>query len=156
MTTEWAFNGKADKEPLHYNWCGLDDVYLRGGYTRDDNGDVVIEDMDDLHRAIGEHLALDKKTLTGKEIRFLRRAMEASQRCLATILRVTDQTVARWEKGEVLIGAPEELLLRMAYLGHMGGHFNVTELSERISAIDESSTDKEFFEKTDTGWKSAA
>jgi len=156
MTTEWAFKGQEVKEPFHYRMSGLDDVYLRSGYRLHDDGDVVIEDMDGLHRAIGLHLACNKKTLTGREIRFLRHEMDASQKCLATVLRVSDQTLARWEKGEIPIGDPEELLLRLTYLGHIGGQLNIPELSKRITEMDESSMSKEFFEKTDEGWKSAA
>jgi DNA-binding transcriptional regulator YiaG len=119
LTTEWE-----DHKPLHYNWCGLDDIYLLSGYKRirtDDGDDIIIQDMDGLHRAIGTHLALHKKTLNGKEVRFLRHQMDLSQKELGKILRVTDQTVARWEKGEILVPGPKELLLRITYMAFVKG-----------------------------------
>ena len=43
-------------EPLHYKQCGLDDVYLLNGFTRETiNGEeyVTIEDLDGLWKAPG-------------------------------------------------------------------------------------------------------
>src|SRR5688572_4914880 len=126
MSTEWRLKDCADAEPLHYTWCGLDDVYLRSGYHVDpETGDITIQHLDGLHRAIGDYLARHKKTFTGKEIRFLRHQMNASQRCLGKVLRVSDQTVARWEKDEVFIRGPEDLLLRLTYLAHIHGRIDV-------------------------------
>lgn len=160
MTTEWRLKGCVDAEPLHYNWCGLDDVYLRSGYDRvptDDGDDIVIQDMDGLHRAIALRLATVKKTLNGKEVRFLRHEMDLSQKDLGKILRVTDQTVARWEKGEIMIPGPEELLLRVTYVASLQGHVDVRALAEQLSDVDDCPVDtKQFFAKTDNTWHAEA
>jgi len=106
-------------EPLHYTACGLDDVYLVDGFTReqiDGEDAVTIEDMDGLWKAIGLALVKERKTLTPKEARFLRHHMDLTQAELGAKLRVTDQTVARWEKGETTIPGPADVLLRVLFL----------------------------------------
>lgn len=160
MTAEWRLRGCADTEPLHYNWCGLDDVYLRSGYERiqtDDGDDIVIQDMDGLHRAIATNLTLHKKALNGKEVRFLRHEMDISQKELGKVLRVTDQTVARWEKGEILIPGPEELLLRITYLASIYGKVDVRAVADRLADVDDSPGDgRQVLQRTEQGWQAIA
>lgn len=160
MKTEWRLTGCEDIEPLHYNWCGLDDIYLLSGYERiptEDGDDIVIQNLDGLHRAIGEYLASAKKTLNGKEVRFLRHEMDLSQKELGKILRVTDQTVARWEKGEVVMQGPEELLLRITYLAFLRGAVDPRAIAERLVDVDDCPTAKQFFVETEDGnWRKAA
>ena len=143
----------------HYTLCGLDDVYLVNGYERKSTpyGDgVVVQNMDELHRAIGEHLVCSKKTLTGKELRFLRHEMDLTQAHLGDLLRVTDQTIARWEKGEVPIQGPADLLLRALYLGHISRKFDVRVLAETLRTVDAATEDKQLFTPTEHGWALAA
>lgn len=117
--------GKTDRpetaeQPLRYTACGLDDVYLLNGFTRetiDGEEYVTIEDLEDLWKAIGLHLVKTRKSLAPKEIKFLRQHMDMTQAELAAHLRVTDQTVARWEKGAVELPGPADLLLRVLFLG---------------------------------------
>jgi DNA-binding transcriptional regulator YiaG len=106
-------------EPLHYTACGLDDVYLVNGFTRekiDGEDAVAIEDLDSLWKAIGLALVKGRKTLTPKEARFLRHHMDLTQAELGAKLRVTDQTVARWEKGETTIPGVADQMLRVLFL----------------------------------------
>lgn len=120
MTKMMGVRGrKPDDEPLHYTACGLDDVYLVNGFTRekiDDEDAISIEDMDGLWKAIGLTLITDRKALTPKEVRFLRRHMDLTQAELGERLRVSDQTVARWEKGETPLPGTADLLLRVLFL----------------------------------------
>ncbi|MBX3598259.1 MAG: helix-turn-helix domain-containing protein [Rhizobiaceae bacterium] len=106
-------------EVLHYTECGLDNIYLQGGFTIEEiDGEeyLTIADMDGLHKAIGLHIVMERKSPTGKEMRFLRRELDMSQSELASILGVTDQSVARWEKGQTEPGGPAVLSLRLVYL----------------------------------------
>jgi putative transcriptional regulator len=158
MTCEFRY-GKADERPPYqYKMSGLDDVYLLSGYDTVDTEHgpgVVIQNMDGLHRAIGEYLARHKKALSGKEIRFLRHEMDITQGLLGNILRVTDQTVARWEKEQVLIPGPEELLLRVTYLLHLSQKVDVRELAEALSNLD-SGNQRHLFAETEKGWMAIA
>ena len=87
----------------HYRECGLDNIFLLNGFTVRETRHgraVSIEDIDGLHRAIGTHLAKEKRMLTGAELRFLRVELGLSQKLLGMLLGKTAQTVARWEKGQ--------------------------------------------------------
>lgn len=147
------------KEPLHYRMCGLDDVYLTSGYevTETEYGrGVVIQNVDGLHRAIGDFLARHKKALNGKEVRFLRHEMDLTQAQLSDIMRVTDQTVARWEKGEVAIPGPAEMLLRAVYLCHIDGSVDARAIAATLREMDSPTSDRQLFAPTDRGWEPIA
>jgi DNA-binding transcriptional regulator YiaG len=110
---------KLSKEPLHYVECGLDNIYLRNGFTKemlDGEEYLSVEDIDGLHKAIGLHIVLEKKAPTGKELKFLRGELDMTQSDLARVLSVTDQSVARWEKGQSEPNGPAVLALRLIYL----------------------------------------
>jgi DNA-binding transcriptional regulator YiaG len=159
MNTEFCYAGAPEREPYHYKMCGLDDIYLVNGYEFADTDygrGVVIQDLDRLHRAIGEHLAGSKKALTPKELRFLRHEMDLTQAQMGDLLRVTDQTVARWEKGECDIPGPAEMLVRMLYLEHVSKRVDVRQLAEYLRSVDAPATDKQLFEPTDEGWQAIA
>src|SRR5579863_5934100 len=149
---------KPEKPPYHYTMCGLDDIYLAGGYDEketDYGSGVIIHHMDDLHRAIGLYLATSKKDLNGKEILFLRHQMDVTQAELGDVLRVSDQTIARWEKGETAIGGPEDLLLRAIYVGHLVKNVDVRRLGDDLRKVDAERAEKLFFAPTDNGWEFA-
>jgi DNA-binding transcriptional regulator YiaG len=120
MTKLMTLRGREPaSEPLHYRACGLDDVYLVNGFTReqiDGEDAVTIEDLDGLWKAIGLALVKERKTLAPKEVRFLRHHMDLTQAELGAKLRVSDQTVARWEKGETPIAGPADVVLRVLFL----------------------------------------
>ncbi len=160
MTTQWYCGNQEVQAPLRYNWCGLDDVYLLSGFTREVDADgeesVSIQNLDGLHRAIGEHLANHKKALNGSEIRFLRKQMDISQAQLAEILAVSDQTVARWEKQETEIPGPAEMLLRVIYLTEILEKVNPRALAAKLREMDSGPKDKQVFQSTGEGWQAAA
>ena len=99
-------------EPYHYKACGLEGIYLLNGYTveeHDGERHVFVENVDELHKAIGRHIISKRKGLTGAEIRFLRNTLDLTQNELAAELGNNTQSVARWEKGQNHIpGAPAE------------------------------------------------
>ncbi|HEX4294787.1 MAG TPA: hypothetical protein VHZ29_11685, partial [Rhizomicrobium sp.] len=69
-----------------YTACGLDNIYLGNGFSieKTSRGRVVrIEDLQGLHRAIGEMLVRQKRSLVGAELRFLRQELGLSQSRLA-------------------------------------------------------------------------
>ena len=103
----------------HYLECGLDDVYLVDGFKRFDTPrgpSIAIEEVDTLHHVIGKHLCLDRKELSGKEFRFLRREMLMSQAVLANLFDVKEQTVHRWETGKSPVPRAAESLIRLMYM----------------------------------------
>jgi len=123
------------EKPLHYTASGLNDVYLFNGFeieTIDGEEYVTVQDLDGLWKAIGLHLVTMRKALAPKEIKFLRHHMNLTQSELASQMRVTDQTVARWEKGATELSGPADMMLRVLFLG---SEIAQPEGSERIGKI---------------------
>lgn len=107
------------EKPLHYTDCGLDNIYLRNGFSfEEEDGDryLTITDIDGLHRAIGMHIVLARKAPSGKELKYLRHELSMSQSDLARVLSVSDQSVARWEKGQCEANGAAVFAIRMIYL----------------------------------------
>lgn len=104
---------KVSGKPFHYAACGLDYVYLLNGVTRENDPDygeiLTIQDEDDLLKAIGLHIA-QKRGMTSKEFKFLRKLMGRTQEELAWELEVTEQTVANYEKKGRIPGASQKLM----------------------------------------------
>lgn len=106
-------------EVLHYTDCGLDNIFLLNGFECEEiDGEeyVTVTDLDGLHRAIGLHIVLDKKAPTGQEMRFLRTEMQLSQSELGKLLGVSDQSVARWEKGKTDVPGTAVFSFKVLYV----------------------------------------
>jgi putative transcriptional regulator len=132
---EWRQVERCDGDTLHYTSCGLPNIYLAGGFTRHKTnyGDgVSIVNVEGLHRAIGELLVCSEKSLSGPEIRFLRKEMKHTQESLAEFLKVHTQQVARWEKEENSIPGPADILVRALYKQFLGKQPNVKKISEQL------------------------
>lgn len=153
----WIHRGEKEKQPLHYTACGLDDVYLLSGYEVEKTpygAGLTIKDLDGLHQAIGCYLANQKKALSGKELRFLRKQMDLTQSDLGKFLGLTtSQQVARWEKGESIISGPADVLIRALFVQHAGGKIDLQTITQKLDEIDAPMNDKTFFEETSDGWK---
>jgi putative transcriptional regulator len=135
-------------DTLHYNSCGLPNIYLAGGFTRHKTnyGDgVSIVNVEGLHRAIGESLICSERSLSGPEIRFLRKEMKLTQDLLAEFLKIGTQQVARWEKEECSIPGPADILVRALYKQHVGKQPNVKKISAQLHQTTEHSTAKPVF-----------
>ncbi len=151
---------KTVSNPYHYRECGLDNVYLIGGVEVVDTPrgkGVVIQDIDGLHRLIGNILVRERKNLTGPEFRFLRHEINATQHLLATLLGVDVQSVGRWERQESAIPGPAQGLIRLLYEEKINGNREISEPLERLAELDEQGTDNEItLEGTPEGWQAAA
>jgi DNA-binding transcriptional regulator YiaG len=87
------YRGEKDGEPLHVPELGLKHIYLLSGYTWHETKHgrgLAKKDVDGLHRAIGRHLANQRRRLTGKEWLFLRVGMDVSQVELGRLLHISD------------------------------------------------------------------
>jgi DNA-binding transcriptional regulator YiaG len=152
-----------DDHPLHYTACGLDNVYLLNGFKRetiDGEEYVTVEDLDGLWKAIGLHLVTTRKALAPKEIRFLRQHMDMTQAELGARLRVSDQTVARWEKDQCELPGPADMMLRVLFLGSPVARPEGNELLREIIKLldelqerDESKQRADVFELDDKQWQ---
>lgn len=145
---------------FHYTSCGLRNIYLRNGFQVKETPygrAVSIQDAEGLHRAIGLHLALNKKQLTGAEVRFLRKELDMSQATLAKCLQVGESTVRNWEKGRVKVTGPGDRMIRALYHEYATGNSEIRELVDRLAALDRARFAKTVeFEETRQGWRAAA
>lgn len=154
--TIWNHNGEK-KQPrlLHYKECGLDDVYLMGGYTIHETpyGEgISIKNLDELHRAIGCYLVREKKLLSGKELRFLRKHMNLTQSELGKLLGLSSQQVARWEKEQSEISTPADRLLRGLFVQHACEELDLQKLVEMLEELDSAVSEKAIFSESAEGW----
>ena len=144
------------KTTHHYQECGLNHIYLLNGFTYRETRHgraVSIQDMDGLHRAIGTHLAKEKRTLTGAELRFFRIEIGLSQTMLGMLLGKSSQTVARWEKGQSRIDATADRVVRLLYTQHTGDNEDIRSALQELVALDDFVEEEVCFEETDKGWQ---
>lgn len=156
MSKVMCYGREKLRKPYHYTECGLDDVYLLSGYeeykTPHGTG-IAVKEVDGLHRVIGQHLATHKKVLSGKELRFLRKQMNLTQSDLGTLLGVSDQQIARYEKGAVMPGAADSLL-RALYLESIGDDVKLRELLRQLEEFDAPISERQEFAEEGGVWKS--
>lgn len=124
----------------HYIESGLDNIYLENGYQAHDTPygkGVSIQDTDALHREIGRTLIEMACPLNGAELRFLRLEMEQTQRRLATLLKIEEQAVRRWEKARTKpFNGSADQLLRILYRQYAFGDGEVRKMMERLAELD--------------------
>jgi len=74
---------------------------------------VTVERMSDLIAAAAIARAMDPLKLSGRDIRFFRKAMKWSARELGEVLDSTPETVSRWENDRLPMSSNSEKLLRL-------------------------------------------
>ena len=155
----WRFAEHADKDPLHYTACGLDDVYLMSGYDLLDTPEgegIRIRNLEGLHDAIGHYLAAHKKVLSGKELRFLRSHMDLTQSELGNLVGLSSQQVARWEKEQCKVSGAAESLVRILFLEDLCENIRVRELLNELETLDDELDERTVFSETIDGWQQKA
>lgn len=143
----------------HYTESGLRNVYLRNGYTLHKTPygpGVSFNGLEDLHRVLALTLVTKAGKLSGTEIRFLRKEMEMAQTALASLLGVSAQTLADWEKGKAKISRPADKLLRVAVRGHYSGNVTVRRMIDMLNSLDvDAHESRMIFQEEGRGWKVA-
>jgi putative zinc finger/helix-turn-helix YgiT family protein len=109
-----------DERPYRFVESGLDNVFLVGiniHSCKQCNEEVPeIPNLSQLHDIIAEGLVAKPVTLTGAEIRFLRKNLGLKAGELAKALDTTDVSVSRWETGEQDVSKENDKLIRYFYL----------------------------------------
>ncbi len=143
----------------HYTDSGLKNVWLKGVETRQTpHGPATfIPDLDGLHRLIGERVATANRQLSGDEVRFIRGELDLSQRALAELLRVKENTVRRWEHGDVKIPGPAQLALSGYYLEIIREGSQMRRMMEGFASTDRKLAELEIeLELIDNDWQPIA
>ncbi|WP_426370272.1 helix-turn-helix domain-containing protein [Pseudocolwellia sp. HL-MZ7] len=129
----------------HYTESGLSNVYLKNGFTVEEiDGETYssIDDIGSLHQAIAEIVVDSKKPLTNKEFKFLRIELNVSQKILATRFGVSEQTIARYEKGKSDIPRTTDAVLRVLYMESLEKHNPVSYFLDLLSDVEASKVAK--------------
>jgi putative zinc finger/helix-turn-helix YgiT family protein len=116
---------KIEVERYEYVESGLCGVFLKGVTVhvckKCGEEELAIPAIERLHTAIASALASKPQRLQPTEVRFLRKHLGLSGRDFAALLRVTPETVSRWEnpkRESEYIGETSELLLRTLIMSH--------------------------------------
>jgi len=106
----------------HYKESGLPNVWLNGGgvteYSCQACGykGIAIQKEPQLLQVIALKLLMRPGPLGGQELRYLRKLCDLTQEKLASKLDVRRGAILRWEAGEMEVGRPRQLHLRMVLL----------------------------------------
>jgi len=144
-----------------YFGAGLDNVYLKNGYTVRKYGNervVSVEDVEGLHRAIAATVISKTSRMTGAEFRFLRIEMDLSQNMLGQMFGVSDQTIASWEKGvtKEVSGAGERLMRLLAEEALLKRDAVIYKTLVKLAELDRQIVVQMDFLETSSGWTAQA
>jgi transcriptional regulator with XRE-family HTH domain len=120
MTRKAEIKVSTKHKPYHYLGAGLPNVYLVGvEYTVDgETGEesVGIPCLPDLLNALAVAVVTKDSTLTGEELRFLRKRLGKSSKDFAALVGLTSEQYSRIENGAVLT-TPNDKLIRLMFIG---------------------------------------
>ncbi len=145
----------------HYTECGLDNIYLVNGFkiAEDGSGEVFIHDIHGLQKTIGKILVFKKGLLAGKEIKFIRTALDLSQKSLGKILGLDYQTILGWEKEKSIITKTADHLLKIYFFLYLNKEIDYTfyDKINEIADIDaeEISANKIELKEVEDEWQQA-
>jgi putative transcriptional regulator len=115
---------------------------------------ISIKNVDELHRAIGQYLIANRKRLSGKEVRFLRRELDYTQSELARYLGASAQQVARYEKDGKISGASDRIL-RLLCKEHFQRNVSIKGSLQNFDAMDDREQSPMVFQPSKKGWQQA-
>jgi putative transcriptional regulator len=125
-------------EPYHYQECGLDNVFIYGGFEVKQSpygASVAIHDLPGLHKCIAQCLIDKPSSLTGAEFRFLRTELDLSQSTMGRLCGREERSVRLWESSEEPVGEPANTLIRFVYTQRFDASANYEELSKHIQHL---------------------
>lgn len=103
----------------HYTESGLSNIYLKNGFVVEEvDGEeyISIDDMNGLHKTIAQVIVDNDRPLNSEEFKFLRIQLNASQKLLGNRFGVSEQTIARYEKGQSDIPRTTDAALRSLFM----------------------------------------
>ncbi|MGI0154329.1 helix-turn-helix domain-containing protein [Pseudidiomarina sp. WS423] len=143
----------------HYIESGLPNVYLKNGYSIDvidDEEYTSIDDLEGLHRVLARIIASKAMPLTNAEFKFLRIELNLSQRILGKRFGVSEQTIARYEKGQSDIPRTTDAALRSLYMESIKQNNSVSYFLDLLANYEaEQAAQEILLEEIDRQWKLA-
>jgi putative zinc finger/helix-turn-helix YgiT family protein len=123
---------KTQTGEYHYTESGLPNVWLVGVEVFEcECGEsfAFIPCIQELHKLIARELITQENSLSGPEIRFLRKTMGLKSKNFAELLGVKNVSISRWEHGEFSPPEPTDRLIRLVYAANMG----LPEISQELA-----------------------
>ncbi|WP_369922182.1 helix-turn-helix domain-containing protein [Marinomonas polaris] len=140
----------------HYTECGLPNVYLKNGFTIEhiDGEDYTsIDDMNNLHVAIAQSITDSHTALRPAEFKYLRIELNLSQKMLGHRFGVSEQTIARYEKGQSEIPRTTDAALRSLFMEKLEKTNSVSYFLDLLSDAEAQQAAKEILlEEIDNRW----
>lgn len=108
------------EKPFHFVDSGLSNAYLIGikYFTCEECGEQMraeIPAIKPLMRLIARDLVVNPESLSGEEIRFLRKRAGIKSSAFAKLLGVESETLSRYENGKQVASESIDKLIRFAY-----------------------------------------
>jgi len=107
---------KVVHENHKYSESGLDNVVIvnatKHRCAKCGEEYLDLPNLEELHRVISEAIIRNHRNLDGKEFRFLRKHLGFSSAYFAKIVKVTRETISRYENGKSKIPRQMDLLIR--------------------------------------------
>lgn len=127
----------------HYKECGLPNVYLGGirvaSCKKCDENYPIISSILVLYDNIAEAVALKPRSLTGLELKFLRKHLGLTATEWASYMKTNKATISRWENQKTKIGTQSDALIRYLYFRLLeekeNRHF-FDNISARITSVE--------------------
>lgn len=95
------------------------------------NEEFMIPNLEELHELLAQNIAHQKTRLLPEEIRFLRTHLGFSGTDFAKkVMKVTPETVSRWEKGSLQMKETIDLFLRLLIITNSGPFRNYNDLKD--------------------------
>jgi putative transcriptional regulator len=134
----------APPERYQYRDCGLDNVWLEGGFEHIQSPygpGVRIHDLDGLHRCIAGCLVKKPGLLTGAEFRFLRTELDLSQSTIGRLFGREERAIRGWEVGDRPVDEGANKLIRFVYEQRFNPSANtkyeeLSRMIEELQALD--------------------
>ena len=147
----------------HYTECGLNNIHLINGFKinklQDGNEEIFIQDINGLHRAIGNSLIFKAGLLSGDEIKFIRTTLDFSQKTLASLLGLDYQSILAYEKNKTSISKTADHFLRVIFYSHLNKDPEIYNKIKEIADLDAElvkNTRQEQMEFYEGEWRIAA
>lgn len=126
-------------ELFHYTGSGLDDVYLTSGFELHETPygkGFSIMNVEGLHKALGLDIVKNVARLNGSQVRFFRKELGLTQKALAELLGVVEDTIRNWETGRNEINKAADAFLRQYYTEYVDGDGSFRDVVDRIAKLD--------------------
>lgn len=140
-----------------YFESGLDNVFLLGGFEwheTDYGSGVTINDPEGLNKAIIRMIIGNPQRITGQQFRFLRGALDMSQRQIGDTLNENTQNIKRWEKArdDAIPSGSADRLLRIIVKENVDGVSSAVTFIQDLNQLDDIEANKIYFDIIGDTW----